>query len=331
METTNSFDIRTAVKDAVSAAFSAMLSQGASPVEEPPQVQAAPNRFVAAVKFSGSMAGIVGIHMGFELARAITAEKLGMEPEELDGEKEIKNLISDLSILIGEGLRSSCSDAGLICEFSTPSMPAGDDFLIESLNMASCDRLAFRWRQFGFFVEIGLEASEIPAQDSNAVSGNHHAAGENLQQGPASSTDSDGSEGDRIVDSDGAPSPGQPPDREPGTQTAATDGEAVAEKIAGGGGPGGTPSIGHIVDLAVIRDIPVEITVELGRTQLPIRELLQLGPGSAVPLSRLEGEPVDILADNTLIAKGVVLVKDEKYGIKITEITSRMERLRKLK
>ena len=91
------------------------------------------------------------------------------------------------------------------------------------------------------------------------------------------------------------------------------------------------PRLGDGSNLDIILDIPLEVTVELGRTKMPIRDLLQLGPGSAVPLSRLEGEPVDILANNKLIARGVVLVKDEKYGIRITEITGRLERLRGLR
>ena len=84
------------------------------------------------------------------------------------------------------------------------------------------------------------------------------------------------------------------------------------------------------VNLDVILDIPLEITVELGHTKIPIHELLEIGPGSAVSLSTLEGEPVDILANNTLIAKGVVLVKNEKYGIRITKITSKMDRIKSL-
>jgi flagellar motor switch protein FliN/FliY len=91
------------------------------------------------------------------------------------------------------------------------------------------------------------------------------------------------------------------------------------------------PRLGDGPNLDIILDIPLDITVELGRTKMPIRDLLQLGPGSAVPLSRLEGEPVDILANNKLIARGVVLVKDDKYGIRITEITGRLERLRGLR
>ena len=92
-----------------------------------------------------------------------------------------------------------------------------------------------------------------------------------------------------------------------------------------------TQEVSGVVDMDVILDIPLEITVELGRTKMPIDELLSLEPGSAVSLSRLEGEPVDILANNTLIARGVVMVKGEKYAIQITEITSRLERIRSLR
>jgi flagellar motor switch protein FliN len=84
------------------------------------------------------------------------------------------------------------------------------------------------------------------------------------------------------------------------------------------------------LDLEVILDIPIELTVELGRARIPINELLQLGPGSAISLSKLEGDPVDILANDTLIARGQVVVQDEKYGIRVTEITSRMERIKSL-
>jgi flagellar motor switch protein FliN/FliY len=82
------------------------------------------------------------------------------------------------------------------------------------------------------------------------------------------------------------------------------------------------------VDLDLLLDIPLEIKVELGRTKIDIQELLNLVPGSAVKLSKLEGEPVDILANDTLIAKGEVMVQREKYGIRVTEITSRPDRIR---
>ena len=83
-------------------------------------------------------------------------------------------------------------------------------------------------------------------------------------------------------------------------------------------------------DLNLLLDIPLEITVELGRTSIQIQELLDLGPGSAVTLSKLEGEPVDILANEKLIARGEVVLQNKKYGIRITEITSRMNRIKSL-
>ena len=82
------------------------------------------------------------------------------------------------------------------------------------------------------------------------------------------------------------------------------------------------------VDLDLLLDIPLEIKVELGRTRIKIQELLNLAPGSAIKLIKLEGEPVDILVNDTLIARGDVVVQNEKYGIRVTEITNRMDRIR---
>jgi flagellar motor switch protein FliN/FliY len=83
-------------------------------------------------------------------------------------------------------------------------------------------------------------------------------------------------------------------------------------------------------DLNLLLDIPLQITVELGRARIQIQELLSLGPGSTVTLSKLEGEPVDILANDKLIARGEVVLQNKKYGIRITEISSRMDRIKSL-
>lgn len=83
-------------------------------------------------------------------------------------------------------------------------------------------------------------------------------------------------------------------------------------------------------DLNMLLDIPLEITVELGRAKVQIQELLSLGPGSTISLSKLEGEPVDILANDKLIARGEVVLQNKKYGIRITEITSQMNRIKSL-
>jgi len=83
-------------------------------------------------------------------------------------------------------------------------------------------------------------------------------------------------------------------------------------------------------NLDLIMQIPLEVTVELGRTKKRVQELLKMGHGYVVGLNQLEGEPVDILVNETLIAKGEVLVEKEKYGIRIVEVVSRAERVKSL-
>ena len=80
-------------------------------------------------------------------------------------------------------------------------------------------------------------------------------------------------------------------------------------------------------NVGIILDIPMELTVELGRTKRKISDLLRIGAGSVVKLEQLEGEPVDILINQTLIARGEVVVEKEKYGIRINQIVSRKERI----
>jgi flagellar motor switch protein FliN/FliY len=80
----------------------------------------------------------------------------------------------------------------------------------------------------------------------------------------------------------------------------------------------------------MILDIPVRITVELGRTKISIRNLLQLAHGSVVELDGLAGEPMDVLVNGTLIAQGEVVVVNDKFGIRLTDIITPQERIRKL-
>jgi flagellar motor switch protein FliN len=83
-------------------------------------------------------------------------------------------------------------------------------------------------------------------------------------------------------------------------------------------------------DIEFLLDIPVEITVQLGRTRMLIKELLQLGQGSVIELEKLAGEPMEILANSRLIAKGEVVVVNEKFGVRLTDIISPTERLTRL-
>ena len=83
-------------------------------------------------------------------------------------------------------------------------------------------------------------------------------------------------------------------------------------------------------DIDLVLDIPVQLTVELGRTKLPIRSLLQLAQGSVVELDGLAGEPMDVLVNGCLIAQGEVVVVNEKFGIRLTDVITPGERMKRL-
>lgn len=93
-------------------------------------------------------------------------------------------------------------------------------------------------------------------------------------------------------------------------------------------GPGGAATTQN--DLDMILDIPVQLTVELGRTKMPIKNLLQLAQGSVVELAGMAGEPLDVMINGFLIAQGEVVVVNDKLGIRLTDIITPSERLRRL-
>jgi flagellar motor switch protein FliN/FliY len=99
----------------------------------------------------------------------------------------------------------------------------------------------------------------------------------------------------------------------------------IFPSFGGGGG-----SAGMMNELDMILDIPVQITVELGRTKITIKNLLQLAHGSVVELDAMAGEPMDVLVNGTLIAQGEVVVVNDKFGIRLTDIITPSERMRKL-
>lgn len=95
--------------------------------------------------------------------------------------------------------------------------------------------------------------------------------------------------------------------------------------------PDGPQEGNRDVNLEVILDVPVTLSMEVGRTRIPIRNLLQLNQGSVVELERAAGEALDVFVNGTLIAHGEVVVVNEKFGIRLTDVISPAERIRKLK
>ncbi len=105
----------------------------------------------------------------------------------------------------------------------------------------------------------------------------------------------------------------------------ATEQEAAAEEESEGEQ---APADNRSLDL--ILDIPLTVTVELGRTKMLINDLLQLGQGSVVELTKLVGEPLEVLVNQKLVARGEVVVVNEKFGVRLTDIVSPMERVQSL-
>ena len=122
-----------------------------------------------------------------------------------------------------------------------------------------------------------------------------------------------------------------PPESAGASEAAIAAADALmASKIQAPAAPD-AQTAGQDVKLDVILDVPVTLSLEVGRTRLPIRSLLQLNQGSVVELERAAGEPLDVFVNGTLVAHGEVVVVNEKFGIRITDVVSPAERIRKLK
>ncbi len=124
-------------------------------------------------------------------------------------------------------------------------------------------------------------------------------------------------------------SPGAAPDQ------TASELAAPVESVAAASFANFAPTVGAAPtgagnDLNMILDIPVQLTVEMGRTRIPIKNILQLAQGSVVELETLAGEPMDVLVNGYLIAQGEVVVVNDKFGIRLTDIVTPSERMRRL-
>lgn len=104
--------------------------------------------------------------------------------------------------------------------------------------------------------------------------------------------------------------------------------KASFENLGAGTAPGASA---NDINLDMILDVSVTLSMEVGRARVPIRNLLQLNQGSVVELERAAGEPLDVYANGTLVAHGEVVVVNEKFGIRLTDVVSPAERIRKLK
>lgn len=129
-------------------------------------------------------------------------------------------------------------------------------------------------------------------------------------------------------DTSSEPAPASSTAAAPASATAAATTAATASPVAFQPLTPSGQTIGHDIDF--IKDVPVQLTVELGRTRMTIKNLLQLGQGSVVELNGLAGEPMDVFVNGFLIAQGEVVVVEDRYGIRLTDIITPSERLSRL-
>lgn len=296
MSKIENLDIRTPVIESVTQTFETPLSMPVQLCETEPDDRTGVSCMVGTVNFSGSVAGMINIQVPTEMSRQMSAAMRGIAAENIEGDKEIKDLISKIVHTIGGNLKSSLNDAGHPCEISTPTITVETDFTIKSPDMARFERLAFQHEGHRIFVEVGLKSPQASADDKPA------------EKKPDSTR----------------PQEEAPPVVEKGPTEASSDPAAEKKDPDANHHLMGSEDFG----LDLLLDVPLELKVELGRARIQIHELLKLSAGSAVKLIKLEGDPVDILVNDILIARGEVVVQNEKYGIRITEITGRMDRIR---
>jgi len=114
------------------------------------------------------------------------------------------------------------------------------------------------------------------------------------------------------------------------TQSAGAGWAEALESTRSDGANGGAANAAPLNDIQRVLDIPVQLSVELGRKKVPIKHVLQLGQGSIVELDTLAGEPMDVLVNGYLVAQGEVVVVNNRFGIRLTDVVTPSERLRRL-
>jgi len=338
VEKISGLNLEAIVSESVIDVFDTMLSAKLEITDKIPPDSLEAIRNVGSVSFAGDATGMVSIHVGDNFSRELAADMLGMEIKELEGDEEIRDMLGELSNIVGGNLKSTFTDSGLVCALSTPSFTTGTDFKIESLNMEKYERFAFRCDDNIVFVEMGIKISELVQAAVQQGKDIHYSVADEAVAGSTTQEDAIAAPETEIEFPDAFAA-------EPAPESLQTSpvNELPAENQASAPPEPEEPSVQKTriavperekspspedFDLELLFDIPLEIKVELGRARIQIQELLKLAPGSAVKLVKLEGEPVDILANDTLIARGEVVVQKEKYGIRVTEITSRLDRIR---
>lgn len=391
MDKIDAMDLKTIVTNAITEVFDTMLSMEVEAVDADQQTGIDGNQVSGLIDIKGEIQGRINILVGDTFAGLMAASMLGMEPEEIEGEEEVNDVISEVLNIVGGNLKTALGNSGISCELSTPSISTGTGLGIELKDNQRLEKFAFNHQQHPIIVEISIDKEEIlqPPEAKEDVADKETFEGKDQFKvlddtaDKPSETEIRDQETEVGGQDDTADKPSEAEIRDQGSKAGVQDlddtagkpsetdeqaepadvasveiseaGKQAEEEVTGsvdapadktteaGDAPAAVDKehVKAIEGLAnkditksnldLILGIPLEIIVELGQTSMKINELLTLGPGSAITLDNLEGETLNILANKKLIARGVVVVDNEKYGIRITEIVSRKKRLESLK
>jgi len=151
----STFDLPTFLRGATQEVFDTMLSMELA--EKEAQTFTAGNRIVGSVSLAGSVSGTVNIHVSDAFAYQITANMLGMDPDEIESDEEVHDVIGELSNMIGGDLKSRLCDSGFTCELSIPSITSGRDFSIESKGWAVKEFVCFQYQDHIALIEAFIK------------------------------------------------------------------------------------------------------------------------------------------------------------------------------
>jgi flagellar motor switch protein FliN/FliY len=306
----------TNAKNVLKAALGRAIQCSASEHESPLELLPGEGLLRLQLKFTGAVEGAVNLILT-ESDAAVLADLLmmgdGTSPwndEQLDALKEIGNqLAGSLATNQGERWGASVSNGGAMCEHWELEEVPGLLFPIALDVQGATTHPMVLW------LEPDLCGSLRKREEDQSLAAVTEAlAGLNLDFGAPV----------------GAPKPAAPVPPPPVGSAPVANAPAVT--------PVGAPSAGgvawvesHDPALSRLLDIPIEVNIELGKTELSIRRVLEIGPGSIIELDRTAGEPVDLVVNEKIIARGEVVVIDENFGIRITSLVSPEERIRQLR
>ena len=290
-------DIISTAGDTLIEMFDQMFEMKLEASDSTPESNIEGLQIMGRVDFTGDVTGSTQVLAGETLARIITSKMSDRPLEEIKDQDEIKDVVGEMCNIVGGNLKAGFCDSGLTCAISTPSIIFGEDFKVENLNMARYEHFVFRFYEHDVFLQICAKIDESAGSRAQEHAGSTE---DEVFEAKAESADDDVS---------GGVSGGE---HEPDAVDDVPDRDVVSSNI----------------DL--ILDIPIEVSVELGRAKMKIQEVGMLKAGASIILSNTEGEPLEIFANGRLIAKGEVVVENGRYGIRITEVVNRVERIKSL-